>query len=298
MQRRAIIAFVALVVVACGTDAGPPPAASIDDPTTTTTTTRAGTFPSSTTTSTSAPATTSTVVVDAYAPPAWLGSRPLPLRPDGYGEVLPTPAELVDRAISTLDLLVPPPRDEFVATIEPIPPAVLARSTWHPDCPVTEDELAYLTMSHWGFDERSHTGEMIIHADHAEAVVGVFSKLHAARFPIEQMRVISRDELDVPPTGDGNVTTAFVCRPAVGATSWSMHASGLAIDINPFHNPYVKADLVVPELASAYANRAYVRPGMILADDVVTAAFAEIGWFWGGRWNSLVDSMHFSANNR
>ncbi|MEX2280359.1 MAG: M15 family metallopeptidase [Acidimicrobiia bacterium] len=175
---------------------------------------------------------------------------------------------------------------------------MVARSTWSTGCPVSLDELRYLTVSHWGFDGDHHTGELIVHADHARSIVEVFSRLHDARFPIEQMRVIRADELDLPPTGDGNVTTAFVCRPVVGSTSWSMHAYGLAVDINPFHNPYVKGDLVLPELASYYADRSVARPGMIVEGSVAVGAFDDIGWFWGGRWSTLDDPMHFSANNR
>lgn len=106
----------------------------------------------------------------------------------------------------------------------------------------------------------------------------MFRKLHEARFSIEQMRVITAEEIDAHLTGDWNDTTSFVCRPAVGSTSWSQHAYGTGIDINPFHNPYVKGDLVLPELASAYLDRENVRPGMIIEGDVVTLAYAEIGW--------------------
>ena len=126
-------------------------------------------------------------------------------------------------------------------------------------------ELAYVTVSHVGFDGAFHTGEIIVNVAVADDIVEVFRSLHDARFPIEQMRVITKEEIDAPPTGDWNDTTSFVCRPAVGSGSWSRHAYGLAIDINPFHNPYVKADLVLPELASAYLDRDDVRSGMIVA---------------------------------
>jgi hypothetical protein len=124
----------------------------------------------------------------------------------------------------------------------------------------------------------------------------VFRRLHDAAFPIEQMRVIRAEEIDAPPTGDWNDTTSFVCRPAVGNTSWSQHAYGLAVDINPFHNPYLKGDLVLPELASTYTDRDDLRPGMIQPGDAVVTAFADMGWPWGGNWNSLKDWMHFSAS--
>ena len=158
------------------------------------------------------------------------------------------------------------------------------------------DELSYLTMTHFGFDQRFHTGEMIVNAAVAEQVVEIFRRLHEARFPIEQMRVITKEEIDAHPTGDWNDTTSFVCRPAVGSTSWSQHAYGTGIDINPFHNPYLKGDLVLPELASAYVDREDVRVGMIVPGDVATESFAEIGWGWGGNWSSLKDWMHFSLS--
>jgi hypothetical protein len=241
---------------------------------------------------------TTTTVFDRYARPDWLGTRLLPLRPDEFGEVQPTPPELQDRQLETLDLLPPPEGSEFASSIGPIPSDVLARSSWVPACPVTVDELSYLTMSHYGFDQKFHTGEMIVNAAVAEEVVEIFRRLHEARFPIEQMRVITKEEIDAHPTGDWNDTTSFVCRPAVGSESWSQHAFGLAIDINPFHNPYVKGDLVLPELASAYADRTDVRVGMIFAGDVVTEAFGEIGWGWGGNWKTLKDWMHFSQSGR
>jgi hypothetical protein len=255
------------------------------------------------TTTTAASTTTTTILsttttVSPFARPEWMGTRVLPLRPDGYGEAQPTPPEFDPRALETPDFLSPPTDDEFHFTVGSIPPDVLARSSWVPECPVTVDELAYLTVSHLGFDGRFHTGEIIINQDFAEDVVGVFRLLHEARFPIEQMRVITKEEIDAPPTGDWNDTTSFVCRPAVGSTSWSQHAYGLAIDVNPFHNPYLKGDLVLPELASAYTDREDVRPGMITEGDVVTEAFADMGWGWGGNWNTLKDWMHFSFTGR
>ena len=230
--------------------------------------------------------------------PAWLGTRPLPLRPDGYGEMQPTPAELVNRALPTVDLLPPPADERFVATVGTVPEQVAGRSTWDPACPVGLDDLRYVTVSFWGFDGRPHTGELLLHASVADDVVEVFRRLHQERFPIEEMRITTSDELDAHPTGDGNNTGAFVCRPSRGTTSWSEHAYGRAVDINPFHNPYLKGDVVLPELASAYADRAASRPGMILRGDVVASAFEAAGWGWGGDWRSSKDYMHFSVNGR
>jgi len=232
------------------------------------------------------------------APPDWLGTRPLPLRPgEDNGIAQPTPAELIDRQLWTDDKLAPPVDDVFVSRITSPPPAeVLARSTWGEECPRPIDELAYAQVSFFGFDGLFHTGEFIVGVEYVEGLVGVFAELHAMRFPIEQMVVTTQEAVDAEPTGDGNNTSSFVCRQAVNSGSWSRHALGGAIDINPFHNPYVKGDLVIPELASAYLDRGDERNGMVTP--AIVELFAEIGWGWGGNWSSASDWMHFSDNGR
>lgn len=234
----------------------------------------------------------------APARPDWLGTRELPRRGDGFGEVGETPHELLDRRLPPREHLPPPATASFEATVVEPPDEVLERSTWRADCPVGRDELRYVTLSFWGFDGRPHTGELLVNRTAAEDLVGVFEVLYEERFPVEEMRVVTREELDAPPTGDGNVTTAFVCRPSVAGATWSEHAYGLAVDVNPFHNPYVRGDLVLPELAGAYVDREAHRPGMIRPGDVAVEAFADIGWEWGGTWRSSRDWMHFSAGGR
>jgi hypothetical protein len=232
-------------------------------------------------------------------PPAWLGTRPLPLRPDGYGQAQPTPRELDPRRFTLPDTLPPLPGNGFASVIDKVPAEVLARSTWEPGCPVGADDLAYVQLTFWGFDDQRHTGELLLDRSVADDVVGVFRTLYEQRFPFEELRVTTRAELDVPPTGDGNDTGSFVCRPTTGSTTtYSQHAYGLAIDLDPFQNPYVKDDLVLPELASSYLDRDQVQAGMITPDGVVVRAFASIGWTWGGTWSSLKDYQHFSQNGR
>ncbi|MBT8213611.1 MAG: M15 family metallopeptidase [Acidimicrobiia bacterium] len=229
--------------------------------------------------------------------PDWLGQRPLPLGADGFGEIQPTPFELIDRRFAPSSYLRRGGAT-FESTVGPVPPEVLARSTWQDGCPVAAEDLSYLTVGFIGFDGASYVGEVIVNATAADAMVQVFRTMFETGFPIEEVRVIAPDELDAPPTGDGNVTTVFVCRPVTGGASWSQHAYGLAIDINPFHNPYVKGDLVLPELATVYTDRALGLPGMIIEGDSVVQAFDAIGWGWGGRWSTLTDPQHFSANGR
>lgn len=297
-KGAALAAVLGALLLACSARAADPArSATIPDPPTTTST--------STLAASTAPAPTATPgdrpdrANRARSAPDWLGRRTLPTGPDGRVEVpQTTPAELRDRRLVTVDHLPPPPSEAFVSTIEPVPADVLARSTWSPDCPVTPDDLAYVTVAFWGFDGQPHTGELLVGSAAASDIVAVLEQLHRARFPIEEMRVVTRADLEARPTGDGNNTTAFVCRAVTGGTSFSQHAYGLAIDLNPFHNPYQRQQLVLPELAGAYLDRERPVPGMVLEGGPVVEAFEQIGWWWGGRWRSLKDYQHFSHNNR
>ena len=229
-----------------------------------------------------------------------LGAHPLPLTPDGYGVVRPTPKTLRVRRFPTTDLLPPPADGRFHSTAGPITPAIRSRmgETWSPACPVALTDLSYLTLAFRGFDGEAHTGELVVAASVADDVVSVFRELFAAGFPIEEMRLPTTADMEAHPTGDGNDTAGLVCRATRGETTWSAHAYGLAIDLNPFMNPYHNGDVVLPELASAYLDRGWVRPGMVEPGSVAVRAFARIGWSWGGDWSSLKDFQHFTATGR
>ena len=221
--------------------------------------------------------------------PSWLGTRTL-------SSSRSTPPELRNRKIITTDLLPPPSDGRFHSTISAVPLAVLDRSTWSVGCPVTLAQLRYVTVSFRGFDGAAHTGELLVNTKVAKDVVRVFGKLFAADWPIEQMRIVTGNDLSAPATGDGNNTSAFTCRPVTGnKATWSMHAYGLAIDVNPFHNPYISGRTVIPELATSYLDRTPWRTGMNTPGSVPVKAFASIGWGWGGNYTSKKDWMHFSS---
>jgi hypothetical protein len=64
-------------------------------------------------------------------------------------------------------------------------------------------------------------------------------------------------------------------------------------------NPYIsRTGAVSPSNGARYADRNQTHPGMVKAGGVVTAAFASIGWGWGGNFNSIKDYQHFSASGR
>lgn len=186
----------------------------------------------------------------------------------------------------------------FSSTVRPATAEDLGAS-WRSGCPVDIEDLRWLDLTHWDDRAEAIGGSLVVHADHADDVVGVFEKLFAARFPILSMRPITEFGGDDNASMRANNTSAFNCREIDGRPGvWSQHAYGGAIDINPLVNPWVRGSRVDPPAGAPYVDRDPSVPGLIVAGDVVTDAFASIGWGWGGNWTTTVDYQHFSHNNR
>ena len=171
-------------------------------------------------------------------------------------------------------------------------------ASWHLGCPVPPESLRLVTVTFIGFDGAPNTGQVVVNADVVDAVVEVFRQLYAARFPIRKLKpIFTQAEFDDFETPDDN-STGFSCRNAVtssGAASWSEHAYGHAIDIDPIENPYLEGGRIIPSAGAAYTDRGDVRPGMAVEGSAIVDAFRSVGWGWGA---SFRDYQHFSTNGR
>ena len=198
----------------------------------------------------------------------------------------------------------PPSRPlAYTATIESVPSAVRRRMTGSSHdpatCPVGFADLRLLTMRYVGFDGRPHIGQMVVHRRHARDLVNVFRELYEARFPIRRMQLVDAYGGDDNRSMAADNSSAYNCRKVAGTSTFSNHAYGAAVDINPVENPYVTADGVLPAAGRRFVDvdrspDADAPRGVIVADDVVVRAFARIGWKWGGVWNEA-DYQHFHA---
>ncbi|GIH93875.1 M15 family metallopeptidase [Planobispora siamensis] len=185
----------------------------------------------------------------------------------------------------------PPP---FSAKVSRIARERLEHS-WRSGCPVPVRDLRLITMTYWGFDDRPHIGEMVVHEDVADDVVTIFRRLYGWRWPIYRMELVDVYKGDDFDSIEADNTSAFNCRPATGSSSWSKHAYGRAIDINPRENPYVSADgSFAHRNARRFVKRPVNAPGVINPGDRVVKAFARLGWEWGGSWSGTKDYQHFS----
>jgi hypothetical protein len=204
-------------------------------------------------------------------------------------------------AVAALAVLHP-----FHAATQPLTPAVrsevVASGQYQQGCPVPLSELRVLTVTFWGFDGRVHSGGLIVNAAAAPKLAEVFGRLYAIHFPIHYLSLASEYGPSSARPSDGDESGSFECRQAVpspctggtGTGSWSEHAYGEAVDLNPVENPYVGCGMTRDKTAVSYMNRSRVRRGMVTP--AVVAAFAAVGWGWGGSWSgSTKDYMHFSA---
>jgi hypothetical protein len=187
----------------------------------------------------------------------------------------------------------------YVAHVERVTAADLPYS-WRPGCPVPPAHLRRVRLRYVGFDGRSHVGSLVVNERVVRDVVGVFRSLYRARFPIRRMRPIDAYRGSDDRSAAADNTSSFNCRKAVapGTTSWSMHAYGLAIDVNDVENPYLEGGHVIPPAGARYRDRSRVRPGMAVERGTLVRAFDRAGWGWGGRWGGSPDYQHFSTNGR
>jgi hypothetical protein len=265
------LALLALTVAACGTDRAPSAARRSAHAT------AAPATSSPTTSTTVAPTTTSTV-----APTTSVAARVRPAPTTG-----PLPAAPAGGPVSAVT-------------------AAQLGGSWHPGCPVGPAQLRLLTVSYWGFDGQAHQGQLVVNVNAVNTMTTAFARLFAAQFPIRKMVTIDHYPgtgvtLDDESTADDN-TAAFNCRDAVnpgGTASWSEHAFGEAVDVNPVENPYVESNGVVdPANGAPFVDRSDHRPGMAFAGSPLNATFAAAGWGWGGNWAANPDYQHFSVNGQ
>ena len=169
-------------------------------------------------------------------------------------------------------------------------------SSWRPGCPVAPEDLRKLQLSYWGFDDQPHMGELVVHAAEAQAIIGVFRRLYERRFPIRRMELIDVYGGSDDASMAADNTSGFNCRNAVasGPPTWSAHAFGRAIDVNPIENPYILNGTVLPPEGAPYVDRSKVRAGMAVRGGELVAAFTAAGWSWGGLWVNP-DYQHFST---
>lgn len=167
--------------------------------------------------------------------------------------------------------------------------------------PISYDELRYVHILHYDFDGKLAEGELICNEAIAGDLVKIFYELYRNEYQLEKVRLIDEYDGNDNASMTDNNTSCFNYRNVENSTSLSKHALGLAIDINPFYNPYITynedgSENVSPTGSEAYANRESSFPYKIDENDLCYKLFISYGFTWGGNWNSCKDYQHFQKS--
>ena len=162
------------------------------------------------------------------------------------------------------------------------------------DCSLDLAALRYLTVAYVNFDGEICQGELVVNAKIAEDVISIFKELFEEKYPIEKISLIDEYDADDDRSMAANNSSAFCYRVISGTDRLSNHSFGLAIDINPLYNPYIKSNgKVLPEEAEAFADRTLSNPYYISPEDSCVRIFKKYGFPWGGDWKNSKDYQHF-----
>lgn len=199
---------------------------------------------------------------------------------------------------------VPNAADSFYCTI--LTEDIKARITGcsYPDTEeslqISYEDLAYVHVLHYDFEGQVQEGELICNQAIAQDLADIFYELYESRYPVEKIRLIDEYGADDEASMADNNTSCFNYRTVPGRTKLSNHSYGLAIDVNPLYNPYVRTkdgkELVSPDNGVPYADRSADFPHKIDKNDLCYRLFIEHGFTWGGEWNSSKDYQHFEKS--
>lgn len=198
--------------------------------------------------------------------------------------------------------VIPPDRIIYAEGFfyEPLSAAIKDKITgvsFHENVNITYDDLRYLNVLYVDFNGETQTGEIICNKAIAQDLMEIFKELYDNAYQIDKIRLIDEYNGDDDLSCDDNNSSCFNYRVVGGTNNLSKHALGLAIDINPFQNPYITypdgVERISPAGSEPYADRNSGLPHMILEGDLCYNLFIEHGFTWGGHWKTLKDYQHF-----
>lgn len=168
--------------------------------------------------------------------------------------------------------------------------------------PVTREDLRLLTVLFIDFEGCTSKGRIVCNKKIADDLKDIFQELYENAYPIESIRLIDDFDGDDKASMRADNTSCFNVRPKASYKSgFSSHAYGMAIDINPLYNPYVRTrdgvTRIEPEEAAPYVDRQKDFPHKIDSQDLCFRLFRAHGFTWGGAWRSVKDYQHFEKNN-
>lgn len=164
---------------------------------------------------------------------------------------------------------------------------------------VAQDSLRRVLCLHVDAEGRNLVGEIVVHHRIANTVLGILRQLYEAHYPIECMIPTAHFDYDDERSMAANNTSGYCPRRIAGQRRLSKHALGLAVDVNPLYNPYVRngGKIVSPAVGKRYADRCKKYKYKVEKGDLCHKLFKQAGFTWGGDWRTTKDYQHFEMRN-
>jgi peptidoglycan L-alanyl-D-glutamate endopeptidase CwlK len=157
-----------------------------------------------------------------------------------------------------------------------------------------KEQQSLIIVHYYGFDNRIHRGQIVCNISVADQLKQLFEQLLEVKFPIYSVIPIHAFDWDDDKSMAANNTSCFNYRKT-SSGKWSEHSKGIAIDINPLQNPYIKRNGVSTPDKAIYQKD---KKGTILKNSNIVRLFESINWKWGGNWKWSKDYQHFSVTGR
>ena len=162
--------------------------------------------------------------------------------------------------------------------------------------PEIYDDIISVAVEYVDFTDRLCTGTIETHRSLEHTIQNLFRVGLEVNFPFNLFAPASEFDWEDERLMAQNVTSGFNYRLIAGTQRPSSHSFGMAIDINPVQNPYIRysQDAIITKPEGAIYE--FEKPGTLFSDHPLVRLLKQDGWIWGGEWtrgSGRIDYQHF-----
>ncbi|MDD4971729.1 MAG: M15 family metallopeptidase [Paludibacter sp.] len=151
-------------------------------------------------------------------------------------------------------------------------------------------QLKLINVKYYSTDRKIHQGQILTNTKIADKIEILFHYMFYHKFPIAHAIPIVKYNWNDDLSMQANNTYSFCYRDE----GFSKHATGMAIDINPYFNPVRwKAGYETRINKPVGAHHDTSIPGTFYSFHPVVQEFRKLGFHWGHNFSAKYDDHHF-----
>ena len=151
-------------------------------------------------------------------------------------------------------------------------------------------QLDLITVRYYSMDGKLHQGQLLTNKKISKDLEEVFNHILDVKFPVKQVIPVVKYGWDDDLSMQNNNSYSFCYRDV----SFSKHAKGLAVDINPVQNPLRwRPDYSFRKDKPEGAIYNPEVPGTFCPENQIVLKFKELGFRWGRTFKRNNDDHHF-----